>query len=157
MKKPFKETKVGKFLSEKGSAIVDIVGDFVPPVEILSSLINNDPKMTIDEINEANKILMEEYRLELEDKQNARSREVELAKTGKSDHLMYATGYTGLVSFIAIIAAILFMPELEENRLFVHLMGLLEGVVVSSLFSYYFGTSKGSKDKQQMLNKLKGV
>ena len=37
-KKKFKETKVGKFLSEQGSTILDVVGDFVPGGQVLKAV-----------------------------------------------------------------------------------------------------------------------
>jgi len=50
-----------------------------------------------------------------------------------------------LLSFIFIIYAVVYEPSVMENDLFVHLMGMIEGVVISNIFAYYYGTSS---DKQ---------
>jgi hypothetical protein len=34
-----------------------------------------------------------------------------------------------------------YIPEMAENDLFIHLMGMIEGVVVGNIFAYYYGTS----------------
>jgi len=59
--------------------------------------------------------------------------------------MMVATGLVGLLSFIFIIYAVVYEPSVMENDLFVHLMGMIEGVVISNIFAYYYGTSS---DKQ---------
>ena len=69
-----------------------------------------------------------------------------VAQAGKKDYLMFITGMVGLLSFIFVIYATVYVPSVLDNDLFVHLMGMIEGVVVSNLFAYYFGTSmKDSK------------
>lgn len=91
------------------------------------------------------------YELEVKDRDSARNREIEVAKTGKVDILMYATGFTGLSSFLMVIYAVIWIPSVLDNELFIHLMGMVEGVAISNLFSYYFGTSKSSADKNDLL------
>lgn len=90
------------------------------------------------------------YALEIEDRKSARSREVEIARIGKTDVLLYATGFTGLFSFIALVITVL-LGKAPDNAIFHQLIGLVEGVALT-IFSYYFGTSKGSADKTKMLN-----
>jgi len=85
------------------------------------------------------------YQLEIADRDSARSREVEVKKAGSKDIMMVATGLVGLLSFIFIIYAVVYEPSVMENDLFVHLMGMIEGVVISNIFAYYYGTSS---DKQ---------
>jgi hypothetical protein len=55
--------------------------------------------------------------------------------------MMLATGLTGLFSFIFTIYAVVYIPSVLDNDLFVHLMGMIEGVVISNIFAYYYGTS----------------
>ena len=40
---------------------------------------------------------------------------------------------------------------MQENDLFIHLLGMIEGVVVSNIFAYYYGTSKSSHDKDEKI------
>jgi len=60
--------------------------------------------------------------------------------------MMLATGLTGLFSFVFVIYAVVYEPTVLDNDLFVHLMGMIEGVVISNIFAYYYGTS--SQDRK---------
>jgi uncharacterized protein YqhQ len=86
------------------------------------------------------------YELEIKDRDSARNREIEVKKTGSQDIMMLATGLTGLFSFVFVIYAVVYEPTVLDNDLFVHLMGMIEGVVISNIFAYYYGTS--SQDRK---------
>jgi len=58
---------------------------------------------------------------------------------------MFITGIVGLASFVFTIYAVVYVPSVIENDLFVHLMGMIEGVVISNIFAYYYGTSSDKK------------
>lgn len=92
------------------------------------------------------------YKLEIEDRNSAREREIEIAKTGRTDWLMYAAGITGLGTFILMVCAVIFMPDVTKNSLFHQLMGIIEGVALT-VFAYYFGTSKSSQEKTKILER----
>ena len=144
IKKKFKDTKFGKFLAKVAPSILDIAGDLLPDAGVLgmvSKLIKNDPKISIEDKITANEHIKDMYALEVADRTAARKREVEIAKTNKQDWMMLATGLTGLFSFIFMIYAVVYIPTVLENDLFVHLMGMIEGVVISNIFAYYYGTS----------------
>ena len=141
-KKPFKETKVGKLLGNLGGILPDkgVLG-------VLKNLIDTDEELTPEEKSEAHKALIEAYEAEVADRDSARSREVEIAKSGKSDWLFNITGLVGLGSFGVIIWAILYLDIPETNKeLFYHLIGIVEGVSLS-IFGYYFGTSMKDEKK----------
>jgi hypothetical protein len=141
-KKPFKETKVGKFLLEK---VPGLVGDVLPDkgvLGIVKNLIDTDDSMDEQQKAELKKEL---YQLEVADRDSARKREVEVKKAGGQDWMMFITGIVGLASFVFTIYAVVYVPSVTDNDLFVHLMGMIEGVVVSNLFAYYYGTSTDKK------------
>ena len=141
-KKPFKETKVGKFLLDK---IPGIVGDVLPDkgvLGIVKNLIDTDDSMDDQQKAELKKEL---YQLEVADRDSARKREAEIKKAGGDDWMMLITGIVGLAAFIFTIYAVVYVPSVTENDLFVHLMGMIEGVVVSNIFAYYYGTSSDKK------------
>jgi hypothetical protein len=143
-KKKFRDTKFGKFLVKVSPSILDIAGDLLPDAGVLGmigNLIKNDPDISLEDKEIANTFLQEMYALEVADRDSARRREVEIAKTDKQDWMMLATGLTGLFSFIFTIYAVVYIPSVLENDLFVHLMGMIEGVVISNIFAYYYGTS----------------
>lgn len=139
-KKPFKDTKVGKFLMRK---LPDLAGAALSggPLAALGTLIENDPKITPEEKEQLHQELVEIYQLEVEDRDSARKREVEIAKTGRIDWLFNLTGLVGLGAFGVIIWAIIALDIPDANKeLFYHLIGIVEGVSLS-IFGYYFGNS----------------
>ncbi|MGB1300391.1 MAG: hypothetical protein ACPG5O_04135 [Pseudoalteromonas tetraodonis] len=100
--------------------------------------------------------LKEMYALEIQDRESARNRQVELAKTGTKDNLMPLAGYTALGTFVLMVIAVTFNRYfglgLGENPLFHQLMGIIEGVALT-VFAFYFGTSKSSQDKTGLIGK----
>ena len=141
-KKPFKETKVGQLLSGLAGSVLPDKG----LLGVVKNIIDNDQELTPEQKQEAHQQLTEMYKLEVEDRDSARNRQIEVSKTRKFDLLFNLTGIVGLGAFIFAIYAIVYEPSTKGNDLFVHLLGLLEGVVVSNIFAYYFGTSI-DKDK----------
>lgn len=105
-KKKFKDTKVGKFLLKK---LPGLVGGILPDkgvLGILKNVIDSDDSITQEERESLHKELVELYRLEVEDRDSARKREVDKAKTGQFDFMFNLTGIVGLFSFAFIIYAI---------------------------------------------------
>ncbi len=57
------------------------------------------------------------------------------------------------VSSLVIIMAAIFYPIPEQNLGNVNtIIGFVLGTIVSTIVNYYFGSSKGSHDKTQMIN-----
>ena len=143
-KKKFRDTKVGRFLKEKAPSILDKVGDLLPDAGVLGivkNLIDTDAKLSPADKALAQQHLKEMYELEVRDRESARIREVEIAKTGKFDLLFTLTGLIGLGVFVFIVYAIVYLDIPEKNKeLFIHLIGIAEGVVLS-IFGYYFGSA----------------
>lgn len=139
-KKKFKDTAVGKFFMRK---LPELAGAALTggPLEALKSIIDSDSTITPEEKERLHNDLIEAYKAEVADRDSARSREVELAKTGKFDFLFNLTGVVGLTAFGVVVWAILTLEIPESNKeLFYHMVGIVEGVVLS-IFGYYFGTS----------------
>lgn len=138
-KKPFNETKVGKLLTKvlpnKG-----VIG-------VLKDVLDLDEELSPEDKERAADTLLKAYEAEVEDRDSARKREVEVTKTGKFDFLFNLTGLVGLGAFGVIVWAILALEIPESNReLFYHLIGIVEGVTLS-IFGYYFGTSMKDEKK----------
>ena len=148
------KTKLGKFLAKVTSLGLDVapiiakastgnvIGAVGDPVKLLKGEDTTEATALLDELTIQKKnIELDFYRAEAQDRDSARNREVEIVKSGNIDYMMYATGITGLLSFIFMIYAVVYIPSVLENDLFVHLMGMVEGVVISNIFAYYYGTS----------------
>ena len=139
------KTRIGKWLAEKSPDLIDTVGDLLPDngaFGVIKNLIVKDTDISPIDKAEALNLIQEDlkaFELEAADRDSARRREVELAKVGGTDWMMYLTGIIGLISFVVCVYAVIWIPDVRDNKLFVHLMGMIEGVVITSLFSYYFG------------------
>ena len=143
-RKKFKDTKVGIFLKDKAPKILETVGDVLPDKGVLGVVKNLIDKS--DELNPklkemAIEKLIESYEIEVSDRISAREREIELAKSARHDILFHVTGLIGLGVFCFIVFAIAFLKVPEENKeVWIHLIGICEGVVLS-IFGYYFGSA----------------
>jgi len=140
-KKKFKDTKVGQFLLKK---LPGFVSGNLPDKGILGvvkNLIDNDEEITPEERAEMHKELVELYSLEVADRDSARKREVEKAKTGQFDLMFNLTGIIGLLAFAFIIYAIVYLEVPENNKeVWIHLIGICEGIVLS-IFGYFYGSA----------------
>lgn len=147
--KKIKDTKIGKFLAEKAPQILAVVGDVLPEqgtLGIVKNLITKDTDLTPEEKQEIHNRLVEFYKLEVEDRDSARQREVEMVKAGSDDWMMNFTGVVGLGGFVLLLVAIVFLQVPEHNKeLMIHTTGIVEGIVLS-IVGYYFG-SIAKKDK----------
>ena len=143
-KKKFKDTKLGGLLSKIAPKILNVAGDFLPDAGVLSmvsKMIDADPDISPEDKKMLQNHQKELYKIEVADRDSARNREIEVANTGKKYFMMTLTGVVGLISFAFIIYAVVYVPTVTDNDLFVHLMGMVEGVVISNIFAYYYGTS----------------
>ncbi len=149
MKNKFKDTVVGKFINEKAPHILNIIGDVLPDkgtLGIVKNIISNDPDLTPEEKQEIHARLVDFYKLEVEDRNSAREREVNIIEKGGTDWMMNATGIIGLGSFLILIFAIVFITVPESNsELLIHTTGIVEGIVLS-IVGYYFGSVAKNRD-----------
>lgn len=149
-KKKFKDTKLGLWLKQKSPGILKIAGELLPDSGVLgmvANMIEGDSALSAEDKVAARNHLKEMYELEVKDRESARLREVEIKKAGGQDWMMLITGIVGLLSFVFVVYAVVFIPAVLNNDLFVHLMGMIEGVVIGNIFAYYYGTS--SQDRKQ--------
>jgi len=140
-KKKFKDTKVGQFILNK---IPGFIGDVLPEKGVLGvvkNLIDNEPSISPEQKKELKDELIEFYKLEVADRDSARKREVEKAKSGGFDFMFNLTGVIGLGAFVFIIYAIVYLQIPESNKeVWIHLIGICEGIVLS-IFAYFFGSA----------------
>ena len=140
-RKKFKDTKVGQFLLKK---LPGFAADILPNngvLGVVKNLIDNDPDITPEEKAQMHEELVELYKLEVADRDSARKREVEVAKTGRFDLMFNLTGIIGLAAFAFIIYAIVYLDIPESNKeVWIHLIGICEGIVLS-IFGYFYGAA----------------
>jgi hypothetical protein len=149
---------IGKALSGGASGLITGLGDtidkFVTTKEEKELLKQAMTKLVQDHDMALKQMSLEVFKAEVADRDSARNRELEIAKTDKNDWLMKASGVVALVSFVSMLLAIIFDKTLglgiSEQPIFHQLMGIVEGVALT-VFAYYFGTSKSSADKTKHL------
>jgi len=81
--KKLKNTKIGKFLAEKAPHVLDVAGALLPDAGLLGvvkNLIDKDPSLSPEDKEQIHQQLVELYKLEVEDRDSARKREVEITK-----------------------------------------------------------------------------
>lgn len=132
-------------------------GDVNDPQDLINKINNTDPteaKIKLVQIQNQHEEMIANLQLENNkviygDIANARQREVELAKAGKPDETpkILALAYTS--GFFLIMFLFSLFPQLKDNTV---TMALLSGQML--ILGYYFGSSVGSKNKEQQLIKL---
>ena len=129
---------------EKAPKILDVVGDLLPnngALGIVKNLINISQDIPDAEKEAVTADLVHIFELEVQDRDSARKRETEVVKYNKYDFLFHLTGIVGLAAFAFIVYAIVYLAIPEANKdIWIHLIGIVEGVVLS-IFGYYFGSS----------------
>lgn len=142
--------KVKDWLKTNAPKALDVVGDLLPDngaLGIIKNILDKDPDVSPEQQAQFNALIKEMYELEVKDRDSARQREVEVKKTGSQDFMMVLTGIIGLAAFVFLIYAVVYVEGVTDNDLFVHLMGMIEGVVISNIFAYYYGTSSQDRNK----------
>jgi hypothetical protein len=148
-KKKFKDTKVGKLVGKIAPNILGIAGNLLPDAGVLGivkNLIDKDENISPEDKAQVHSQIKELYELEVADRDSARKREVEIAKTGKKDYMHSFTGIVGLLSFCFMIYAVVYLDVPENNKeVFINILGICQGIVLS-IFGFYYGSAvKGNK------------
>ena len=149
-KKKFKDTKIGGILSKLAPGVLDVAGELLPDAGVLGvvkNLIDKDESIPPQDKEMLHNQLKELYKLEVEDRDSARKREVEIAKTGKIDYMHDFTGIIGLGAFCFMIYAIVYLEIPASNKeVWINLIGIVQGIVLS-IFGFYYGSAvKKNKD-----------
>jgi len=148
-KKKFKDTKVGKLIGGIAPNILGVAGDLLPDAGVLGivkNLIDKDENIAPEDKAIMHDQIKELYELEVADRDSARKREIEIAKTGKKDYMHSFTGVIGLLSFCFMIYAVVYLEVPENNKeVFINILGICQGIVLS-IFGFYYGSAvKGNK------------
>ena len=87
---------------------------------------SKDPDLTPEEKQEIHNRLVEFYKLEVEDRDSARQREVEMVKAGSDDWMMNFTGVVGLGGFVLLLScnSIYYKYQNIIKSLMIHTTGI---------------------------------
>ncbi len=100
---------------------------------------------------ELEKVALESDRLHMQDIADARGREMEIAKiTGKRDKFQYALAGAIILGFLTMVYYVLVGGTQIESALAGTLVGYVSAKA-DQVVVYFFGSSKGSADKTNLL------
>ncbi len=161
-KKKFRDTTVGKLLT-------GAVGIVSPPLakvlegassinDAVSSIIK-DNSLTAEQKEHfklmAHELEIQEFEAEVADRNSARMREVDIARSGGSN-LMFNVVGIGVITIWAVTLWALFFSALEITSTNKDLLNIAFGglsIKVTQIVSYFYGSSSGSKQKTAMMAK----
>ena len=174
-----KESKFGTFIREKvkpvAGDILEVIGEVtgVEAIDRVGEMLNekkseSDGMRNLQQEFERYKLEwtlemtrldiqaeLEAYKAEVADRESARTRESNFtASLGKRDWLMAVVVITGLFALVGTIATLVFVQIPAENQ---RLADMCFGAIMSigaSIFSYYVGSSKNSRAKDEIINNL---
>lgn len=143
-------SKIKRILQGGASEVIGAIGS------VLDNVITNKEELAQAKLEAEKEVnrhfeavqenILKEQELQVKDRETARIREAEFVKaTGHIDWLMWVLAICGLGILIYCLYQIA-NKELANKELFIHFLGIIEGVVVS-MYSYYFGSSVGSRIK----------
>jgi len=154
-----------EIFSGGANTLVDSVGKVLDNVittkEEKQQLDNEIRKSELQFQIELKKLLIDERRMVIDDTANARSREVEIAKSehatklAKNTQPLMAIG-TVILSFV-LFYVIIFSPNLipaTSREIVIYILGVLSAIL-TQVYSYHFGSSAGSADKQKTIDAFK--
>lgn len=172
MKKDFKSTKFGKFINKVAATGLDVVsivgkaksGNIIEAIsetkELLSKKPNDSSDTLLSELIKKKNEFKSDFDKYLEDVKDARDM-YEKASHEQSDKIAdivikYNLPIIGVLVLVNIIAVF----QLRQYQGMVAIISNFIGITISQLFSerqsvinFFFGSSKGSKDKDFKLNK----
>lgn len=130
--------------------------------EKIDKLIASDPETALkakvadnDFIIRKRELEIEELKERLRDMDSARRREIETTRTtGKRDINLYLLAWLGVLGYLALIVYIIHWGLPKMSNELALMVGNLIGIVgakYSGIYDYFFGSSKGSADKNRFL------
>jgi ABC-type Na+ efflux pump permease subunit len=160
-KKAFKDTVIGGFLSKVAPNVVDMVGDIFPPAKLLSGLFNTQPDILPEQRMEFERLVKDyeagELKAYLDDIANAR----EMQKTALNQQDTFSKRFIYYFASVCMILIFIyaylvtFVPIPIANQQTANtLTGIFVGSVFMAIIGYFFGSSKSSADKNDLLKNL---
>lgn len=152
-------TRVGDFLRKVGKVVPEVleVAGNLTGIEALeragdiirgkSEMSEADKEIMLSQIEAAKEVEI----ARLADLDSARRREVELAKTGRTDWMMKLVGVVILALLITSVITVFFF-DLSNKDMAHFILGEIFGFGGSMVF-FYFGSSKSSQDKTELMRR----
>lgn len=137
-----------------------IEADHATP-ETIARQLETDPeallklrRLETDHAEQLARLALEQARIELADRADARAREIEITRTtGRRDHQLYILAWLVVLGFGGLCAVLMRWPVPEgSNQVVFMLFGSLASGFTLVL-QYFFGSSRSSQDKTRLLSR----
>jgi len=143
------------FLTGSAGSLVDSIGNAIDKNitsdEERLKLRNELVKLNQDFTLKAYEFQAKEDEITQKDRESARNREVELSKAGQSNHIMTALVILALAGAGWVIWFLL-NKDIRERELAFMILGFVIAIV-KDIFGFYFGSSRGSAMKDEVIRK----
>jgi hypothetical protein len=161
MKEGKQKGRLKEWLKTKGKDALgkglDIFGELTGKegIEKIGEALQSDPDLSEEEKAEAAELVkleLEAYRIDAEDRASARNLQIEALN--QSDNFSKRFVYY-MAAFWSVVGAVyLFLVTFTNVTNEAHantIIGFLLGTIVATIINFFFGSSKGSKDKNELL------
>lgn len=170
-KKRFSDTKFGSFLTKVGNTGLDVLsiigkakgGDILGAISESKQLLTDKPtterKSLLSELNANQTDFISDYDKYLKDVKDARDMYVETSHEIADEIAMRVINYNLWVVIVMIIIEIITVIYINDKILIAIISGAIGSITTALLqerqqvLNFFFGSSKGSKDKSSILNK----
>lgn len=158
------KTKIGKILQSIGGvapSILDAVGDLtgIEALNKISDLIDGEPNLSAEEkikVQEIIKLEKEAYYKDLESARNMQVAALQQDDLFSKRYVYYLATFWSIAG-VALIFFLIFGNIPQENIRFADtILGFMLGTIVGQIITFFFGSSKGSSDKQKVIEQMKG-
>ena len=152
MKKDKGKSKIGSWIKCNAPHLIDVVGDILPEkgaLGIIKNIIQKDDKINPVLKAEALNLIA----LDLENTKDAR--DLQKVALQQDDVFSKRFIYYLAIFWSVIGASYIFLATFSEvvnPKMADTVLGFLLGTIVSTIINFFFGSSKGSKDKSKLLN-----
>jgi len=142
-KKKFRDTKIGKFLSDKAPDILNVAGELLPDAGLLGAVgkMIDESKLSPEDKAQAHAQLVELYNLEVEDRKSARV----LYSSDSSVQKVLATVFTVAYFALSFIMFKYFIEEdIELGEFEISFISTIFGAMsakVNTVVDFFFGGS----------------
>jgi len=166
MKKPFKETKLGAFLTGQGAGkLINTIGsiatgNWIGAAGEIRAMITGAAELSAEQKEIALQMFsqdLEAFKIEVDDRKDARQREVAVNASEQASWLSKNTGSIIAITF-TIFTCTLFILVLTGNIKPSENITFSVVTSVTNIFmliaGYYFGSSRSSQQKDRTINEL---
>lgn len=150
---------VGKLIDDYGENLVIKGIEKITGIDIAKKdLTPEEQQKIMDNEFRIKSLNFEELRLEFENTNNARNMQIEALKqddTFSKRFVYYLATFWSVFGVIYIFFITFGNIPANNVRFADTILGFILGTIIATIINFFFGSSKGSTDKQEMINQLK--